>query len=194
MLKMDLGNFAATMDTARKMLRLFESARVYVALLEEYKQSDNSVDKYLKIANKCAMMLYWAAQNLFILSKLRILPLRTEWFGKVMFLLALVAYGTLLAIRWRMIKAIDIQIAESLKIESSEKEESKGLKLRKLIIKKKYLTLLMGQELAANIWLLETILSLKNSRLASLLNGLGNFFAGFGFLYINILPNPLISS
>ena len=93
-----------------------------------------------------------------------------------------------------MIKAIDIQIAESLKIESSEKEESKGLKLRKLIIKKKYLMLLMGQELAANIWLLEIILSLKNSRLASLLNGLGNFFAGFGFLYINILPNPLISS
>ena len=70
---MDLDNFAATMDTPRKMLKLFESARVYVALLEEYKQSDNSVDKYLKIANKCATMLYWAAQNLFILSKLRCL-------------------------------------------------------------------------------------------------------------------------
>ena len=171
------------MSTARKLLRLFESAREYAALAKLYKQDMHPIEKKLAIAGQWVMMIYWLAENLYILAKLRILPVGENWLFKSTVWLGLVAYLITMFTQKMTLQMVEQRIGEVKK--SSESEESvKHEQLKALLAKKMLIYTIIAKESADNIGLLPLLNLCKPSFFVDLLGSLGSLFNGVVSLYL----------
>ena len=182
-LKSDLWNFANTMDIARKMLKLFESLKVYGVLLKVVKSDMNKTHKFFVIANHCIMMVYWAAENLYVMSKLRILSFNSNLLLKLLAWIAILGYISSLIIRIRELKGINIEIEKLKKtIEPSNDEEARKLVI--LAIKEKLIRMNIIEETAYNLWTLQEVPLFEKIPIIKLISSLGNFLSGTLSLFI----------
>ena len=183
-LRANLNNFAGTMDSARRLLRLFESAREYATLLKLNKREIDQTSKYVGIFNQCVMMLYWAVENLYILGKLRILPINSDFFGKATGWIGLIVYIATLITQKMTLDEIDKQIEEAKKVEPTGEKPENAAKLKALLMKRQIALFIIAKETADNIGLLPYLGFVKNSWLMSMLSSLGCLFNGAMSLYL----------
>ena len=180
----DLDNFAKTMEAARKMLRLFESAKVYTVLLQVYSMRICTADKYIKILKCFTMIIYWAVDNLYTLSKLRILPFNSASIAKITAWVSIIAYISLVILKLRKLENMNKEIEKLTNI-ITDNTSSEVNQLRKLICAKKLIIARILQETADNIWILQIFSNSGSSCTMNLMVAMGNLLSGVMSLYMH---------
>ncbi len=172
------------MDTARKLLRLFESARECATLLRVLRQTDlPPTEKALLVAYQAVMMAYWAAENLYVLARLKILPLGRVWTFRVTVWLGLIAYLLTMAIQVLALRQADKMIETAIaKAEESEGTGKAGLAA--LLERRGRILMTIAKESADNIWLLPLLRIVRTSRTTSIAGSLGSLYQAVVSLYM----------
>ncbi len=170
------------MDTARKLLRLFETAREYATLLRILKQENMwPVEKALAVGGQCVMMLYWIAENLYVLAKLKILPLGQGGLFKATVWLGLAIYICTLATQHLALQDVGEQVEVSQK-ESDETKKKSGLQA--LMERRRRILMIIGKESADNICLLPLLGIVRPSKMMSFVGSLGSLYQAVVSLYM----------
>ena len=168
------------MDTGRKLMKFFESIRLYPELMKALK---NPTISQVAVINKLSIFLYWAFENMLVLCRLNLLPLNISWIAKFATWIEVVFYVTSMMLKIRAIKATGEELGKMQELIEENKSIDRT-QLIKLEAKNKLLHLMIVHETCDNLWLLKLLF--KSSIELNSLIAIGNFLAICNAFLINL--------
>jgi hypothetical protein len=171
------------MDTARKLLRLFESAREYATLAALLGQDKRPISKKLAIFGQVTMVIYWAIENLYVLAKLNILPLNKDLLLKLVVWVASILYLSTIASQALNLYEIHHGLIKTRAATDLE-EMTKGQQLFELRERQHEAKLIIFKETLDSIGLLPLLGVCEATPFINLLSSAGSLIHGAMSLYM----------